>query len=556
MRARHHNTAHRSTAQLHISQVTFSRPDQTILRDISLTVGPGDRIGLTGPNGAGKSTLLAIGAGHLRPTAGVVGVIPATATVGLLSQEVVGRPAESVGQFIERRLGITAAAETLEEATAALARDGLDGDGVHPSPSDRYDEALQRWLALGAATFDERLPPVLADLGLGTDKADQMVGSLSGGEQGRAGLAAIVLAQFDILLLDEPTNDLDQAGLKKLEALLLGRSAPFVVVSHDRKFLERTVTSVIELDANDRTARRFEGGWAAFQKERAVAAAHEQRRFDDYQDKLGSLKARAQTEREWSAKGALRAARFPRDNDKTIRSFNIEQSENLAGKARRTERAMERLDVVDKPWEPWRLNFAFGTAGRSGDVVVWLTDAVVKRGSFTLGPLSLEIRSGERIQIEGPNGCGKSTLIDAILGLVQLAGGERHLGPSVTIGQLDQRRRLGEGEGSLLQAVEETTGGSVEECRSVLAKFGLDSDHVARPTTELSPGERTRANLAVFQIRGVNTVVLDEPTNHLDIEAIEQLESALGRFDGTLIVVSHDRAFLDNLEISRVISLA
>jgi ATPase subunit of ABC transporter with duplicated ATPase domains len=451
-----------------------------------------------------------------------------------------------VRQWIERRLGIDAANAALESATAGLA-------GASASSADRYDAALQRWLRLGAATIHDRLVPALAALGFDPDRVDDPADVLSGGERGRIGLVALELAAFDVLLLDEPTNDLDLAGIEHLERILAESAAPFVVVSHDRRLLERTVNAVVEIDPHTLSTTRFAGGWSAYLDERAIARAHEERAFDDYQQKKQDLEARARTERSWASKGANKAARFPRDNDKTVRHHAIETSENLAARARRTERAIERLDVVDKPWEPWRLHFDFGEVERSGDLVMELDQAVIERGSFRLGPLDAVVTAGERVHFAGRNGSGKTTLLLAMLGEVPLVSGRRRVGPSVTIGVLDQRRAFG---GTPLDLLETQTNGTVQECRSTLAKFGLSADHVRRSASELSPGERTRALLAAFQLQGVNTVILDEPTNHLDLEAIEQLESALGRFRGTLLVVSHDRAFLDHLAIDRSLDMA
>jgi len=535
-----------TSSQLGLAGVEFSRSERVILSNLDLTIGPGDRIGLTGPNGAGKSTLLAIAAGKLEPTAGTVSVVPPMATVGLLGQELDARPGESVRRWIERRLGIDVAQAALDSATVELAEPTA-------TSADRYDSALERWLRLGAATIGDRLAPALASLGFDPNRADEPAEVLSGGERGRIGLAALQLAAFDLLLLDEPTNDLDLAGIGHLERILEETAAPFVVVSHDRRLLERTVNAVVEIDPHTRRIRRFAGGWSSYLDERAIARAHEERAFEDYQQKKGGLEARARTERSWATKGANRAARFPKDNDKVARNHAIETSENLAARARRTERAIERLDVVDKPWEPWRLHFDFGSVERSGDLVVQLEEAVVERGSFRLGPLDAVITAGERVHFAGPNGSGKTTLLRAMLGEVPLARGHLRVGPSVTTGVLDQRRLF---SGTPLDLLESQTGRTVEECRSTLAKFGLSADHVRRSASELSPGERTRTLLAAFQLRGVNTVILDEPTNHLDLEAIEQLESALDRFRGTLLVVSHDRAFLDHLAINRSLDMA
>ncbi len=405
----------------------------------------------------------------------------------------------------------------------------------------------------GAGTIDERLAPALAELGLDPARADDPVEVMSGGERGRIGLAALQLAEFDLLLLDEPTNDLDLAGIEQLESILADTAAPFVVVSHDRRLLERTVNAVIEIDPHTLRINHFTGGWSSYLDERAIARAHEERAFGDYQQKKQGLEARARTERSWASKGANRAARFPRDNDKAVRNYAIETSENLAARARRTERAIERLDIVDKPWQPWRLQFDFGEGERSGDVVVRLDQAVIERGSFHIGPLDVTVTAGERLHLAGANGSGKTSLLLALLGELPLASGGRRVGPSVNFGVIDQRRAF---TGSPLDLVEEQSGLTVQECRSTLAKFGLSTDHVQRPAAQLSPGERTRTLLAAFQLRGVNTVVLDEPTNHLDLEAIEQLESALDRFRGTLLVVSHDRAFLGHLAIDRTLDLS
>jgi len=536
----------RARAQLHLSAIGFARPARTIVDDLDLTLGPGDRIGLTGPNGAGKSTLLALAASQLIPTSGSVATVPPTATVGLLGQELDPFPGETVRQWIERRIGVAKASAELERATAALAE-------VSDSAADAYDDALQTWLGLGAATLDERLPPALADLGFDPARADEPADIMSGGERARVGLAALTLAEFDLLLLDEPTNDLDLAGIARLERFLNETASPFILVSHDRRLLERTVNAVVEIDPHTLRCHRFAGGWAAYLDERAIARSHEERNFDDYTSKKERLEGRARTERSWATKGVNKASKGAPDNDKNSRSFHMEASENLAARARRTEKAIERLDVVDKPWEPWRLQFDFGEAARSGDVVVELVNAVVERGTFTLGPVDLTINAGDRCQLAGPNGAGKTTLLRAVMGDLPLASGERSVGPSVTFGLIDQRRDFALPP---IEHLEAETGATLQECRSTLAKFGLTAQHVHRSPSELSPGERTRTLLAAFQLRGVNTVVLDEPTNHLDIEAIEQLESALARFDGTLIVVTHDRAFLDNIAIDGTVSVS
>ncbi len=204
----------------------------------------------------------------------------------------------------------------------------------------------------------------------------------------------------------------------------------------------------------------------------------------------------------------------------------------------------------------WDLRFSVASAPRSGDVVGRLEGAVVERGTFRLGPVDLEIRWGDRVAILGPNGSGKSTLLAALLGRLPLAAGQRWMGPGVVVGEVDQPRGRLAGHDTLLEAFTADSGIAHQaEARSLLAKFGLGAAHVARPASSLTPGERTRATLAVLMARGVNCLVLDEPTNHLDLPAIEQLETALDSFDGTLLLVTHDRRLLDAVRIDRTIPL-
>ena len=233
----------------------------------------------------------------------------------------------------------------------------------------------------------------------------------------------------------------------------------------------------------------------------------------------------------------------------------MNRTEQLAQRARRTERALERLEQVDKPFEGWQLHLEIGQAERSGAVVARLEAAVVERGAFRLGPVDLELAHGERLLLAGPNGSGKTTLVGALLGTVPLSAGRHVLGPSVVAGVLGQDRASFSTDDTLLRAFHRRSGLEGAPARSLLAKFGLGATHVGRPGSSLSPGERTRAELAVFQARGVNLLVLDEPTNHLDLPAIEQLESALARYAGTLLLVSHDRRLLGAVATTRTVQL-
>ncbi|GAB3174261.1 ABC-F family ATP-binding cassette domain-containing protein [Streptomyces incanus] len=538
------------TATLVAKNLSAGHGDRSLFSGLDLVVAPGDVIGLVGANGAGKSTLLRLLAGLTAPEQGELRLSPPTATVGHLPQEPERRPGETVRDFLARRTGVAEAQRTMDEATQALV------DGA-PGADDAYAEALERWLALGGADLDERAEEVTASLGL-TVGQDQPMTSLSGGQAARAGLASLLLSRYDVFLLDEPTNDLDLDGLERLEHFVGGLRAGTVVVSHDREFLTRTVTKVLELDLAQQRINLYGGGYAAYLEEREVARRHARDEYEEYADKKSALQDRAQTQRSWMDKGVKNARRKAgSDNDKIGRKFRSEASEKQAAKARQTQRMIERLDAVEEPRKEWELRMEIAAAPRSGAVVATLRDAEVRRGDFVLGPVTLQIDWADRVAVTGANGAGKSTLLGALLGRVLLDAGHAALGSGVLLGEVDQARALFHGTEALLDAFRAGVPDTEPaEIRTLLAKFGLKADHVMRPAVTLSPGERTRAALALLQGRGVNLLVLDEPTNHLDLPAIEQLESALDSYEGTLLLVTHDRRMLDAVHVTRRLEVA
>ncbi len=534
------------------SRLSFDRGARTVLKDVSLTVSPTSCIGVVGLNGVGKSTLLRLLAGLEEPDAGSVRRDPPGATVGYLAQEHERRATETVGAALTRRTGVAAAESELAASGEALGRG-------EPGADDRFALALERYESLSAGDVDARIATTLDELGLAPGLVDQETATLSGGQAARVALAAIVLSRFDVTLLDEPTNDLDFDGLERLEAVVTERSGGIVIVSHDRAFLDATVTSVLEIDEQNHTGRLFGGGWSAYLEEKATARRHSEEAYAVHQSKRQELADRARRERQWATSAVKREKRDPRDHDKAQRDFRINRTEKLASRARQTERALERLDPVEKPWEGWDLRFTIDQAPRAGAVVARLENAVIARGAFRLGPVTLEIGWAERIGLVGPNGSGKTTVVEALLGRLPLESGTAGLGPSVVVGELGQDRRpsaVAVDPESVLDRVMDRGGLTVSEARSLLAKFGLGAEHLSRPRALLSPGERTRAELAMFQARQVNFLVLDEPTNHLDVPAVEQIEEALSGFDGTVLLVSHDRRLLDAVDLTRRIDLS
>jgi len=362
-----------------------------------------------------------------------------------------------------------------------------------------------------------------------------------------------LLSRFDVLLLDEPTNDLDFDGLARLEAFTTSVEASLAVVSHDRAFLDRVVTDVVELDEHAHTAATFRGGWGAYLESRAVARRHAEEEYAAYVDKRDALRERAQRQRLWSHRGIQRARADTGERDKFVRARRVEVSQKMASKARATEQALERLEVAEKPWEPWDLRLEIAETVRSGDVVSRLEDVVVDRGAFHLGPVDVEIRFADRVAIVGNNGAGKTTLLALLQGALEPDRGRRYVGPGVVFGVLEQGRRRFLGGETLLEGFTDASDLVPVDARSLLAKFGLGAEHIGRQAALLSPGERTRASLALLQARGTNCLVLDEPTNHLDLPAIEQLERALGSSAGTVLLVSHDRQLLEQFAATRTL---
>ncbi|WP_030527209.1 ABC-F family ATP-binding cassette domain-containing protein [Phycicoccus jejuensis] len=519
---------------------------RTLFESLDLTVAPGDVVGVVGANGAGKSTLLRILAGDLAPLGGSVSTVPADAFVGWLPQEHERVPGETVAGYVARRTGAAAATARMEDAAAAMA-----ADDAPASAGDEFAHALDHWQATGAPDLEERLAPVLADLGLDLP-TDTPMTALSGGQAARAALAALLISRFDVVLLDEPTNDLDLAGLQRLEDFVGGLRAGVVLVSHDREFLSRVVTRVVELDLPQNAVAVYDGGYDAYLEERAVARRHAREAYEEFAATKADLEGRARTQREWSSQGVRNAMRKSPDNDKIRRRAQTESSEKQARKVRQMESRIARLDEVVEPRKEWRLQFSIASAPRSSSVVATLDDAAVRLGDFAFGPVSVQVAARERIGVTGPNGAGKTTLLGLLTGRLAPDTGRASLGASVALGGIDQARTGLADDRPLADAFEAAVPEMTSaEVRTLLAKFGLRADQVASLVGRLSPGERTRAAMALLQARGVNVLVLDEPTNHLDLPAIEQLEEALEAYDGALLLVTHDRRLLDTVRLDQ-----
>jgi ATPase subunit of ABC transporter with duplicated ATPase domains len=532
-----------SSVLLDAQGVTWSFGARTVLDAVELQVHDGDRIALVGRNGSGKSTLLRILSGEVAADGGTVA---RHGTVAYLPQ-LVTTPALSAREAIFARIGVAGATAEVERHLAAL-------EGGDLGAIDAHAAALDRWLALGGEDADARLAAAAAELGLAPELLDRPLSSLSGGQASRAGLAAVRVARSDVLLLDEPTNHLDADGLARLRTLLNEHVGAVVLVSHDRTLLADFADTIVELDEG--SATRYSGGWETFQRERADARARASREYEQAVAERDRLTAVDREIRRRAAASASRVdSRRSPDGDKHAKEYVRSRADGMRHRAARLATRREQVEVPDKPIEPARLALELSAAERRGGAALFLEGAELRRGDWRLGPLDLTVSYGDRLRLAGPNGAGKSTVLAALEGTLPLTAGRRRVAPGAVVATLGQDREAMDGEHTATAVMRAATGLDETEARTALAAFALTAEEVERPASTLSPGERTRAELALAAHRRATCLLLDEPTNHLDIESLEVLEAAVADWPGALVVATHDAAFAAALRLDLEVEL-
>src|SRR4051812_18753640 len=486
-----------------------------LLRGVSFKLERRDRMTIAGRNGAGKTTLLRMLAGEASVDGGEL-VLAKGTRVALHDQRPPRERSLTLREYVlsgrREPLELEAELRRLEEAMGA---------GDHAA-MERYADVTARFEALGGYTWRERADSVVHGLGFADADFDRALSTFSGGQLTRASLARALAAEADLLLLDEPTNHLDIESLEWLEQTLLGLDAAIMLVAHDRWFLETVGTSVLELEAG--RTRFFPGSWTNWRKEQAARELALGKAIDKQQAEI------------------VRLERF------------IERFRYKASKARQAQSRVKRLEKIDAgrvtrdPKDGRALEFEFRKPERSGRVIFELEEGRLEvPNRVLLHDAEIWLERGEHVSLVGPNGTGKTTLIDALVGRRELDGGKLRTGHNVKIGYLSQHAEELEAGGARtpLEAAVKRTGLTPNQARALLGRFLFSGEDAEKPLEGLSGGERRRLTLAILVASDANVLILDEPTNHLDLESREALEDALQSFPGSLLLVSHDRALLD-----------
>lgn len=528
---------------LSVSYLSKHFADRLVFEQVSFNINSGDRVGLVGPNGTGKTTLFAILAGDLRPDSGAVSLDP-KASLGYLRQGFADQPEATLADLLDvPSHGLMRARARLDTATEALADPNADQDAALAA----YDQALAAFEDAGGYPALDALDTMLAGLGLPGLDLSRPASTLSGGEKTRAGLAALLARKPDLLLLDEPTNHLDPDALDWLEKFVLDYPGAIVLVSHDRAFLDGVATEIFELDEAKLTI--YHGNYSAFLRAKNAAAeaqeiayARQQREIARVEDEIRKLAGYASSIEHGTIDFAIRAKAKRIARSATVRE-------------RRLERQLESGDAVEKPKRRWGLALDLGEGPQSGQDVAILDGVDVSLGGRpVLCDVDLHIRDGERVVLVGPNGAGKSTLLRVVTGEQRPDAGTVRLGSGVVVGLFAQEQETVALDRSPLEQVRAVAAMSETEARTFLHLYLFGGDTVFQRAGNLSYGERARLALALLTLRGANFLLLDEPLNHLDLPARERFEEALARFNGTLLMVLHDRYATERLA-TRVVEL-
>jgi ATP-binding cassette subfamily F protein 3 len=515
---------------------------QPILQDISFSISAGERIGLVGPNGCGKTTLMRILVGEEKPDEGTVVHTRPNLRIGYLAQGMDFEPEQTLRAALE--IASTSGSD-LESEVAALAA-SLAKDPEDEQLQQHYDEALTQ-----LATPTVQPEAILGPLGLGSFDLDETpIAHLSGGQKTRLMLARILLEEPHLLLLDEPTNHLDILMLEWLEGCLDRFNGAALIVSHDRAFLDNTVTSILELDPTTQHIKSYPGNYSDYAEQKLVELEKQQQAYMDQQQQIAQLRAAAAHVRGLTKMRKGGKADPAKTDGFSVGFFGNRATKNVAGRAKHIEARIEKIlteERVKKPRSFWQMKLDFGEpANQSKDVLKTENLSVGYPGHEPLlENLNLYIRAGQRIALTGQNGTGKTTLLRTIAGKLKPLGGTVRLGQTIKLGYMAQEQELLDASLSALETIQRVASFNETQARHFLHFFLFSGDDPLHPTGELSFGERARLQLALLVAQGCTFLLLDEPINHLDIPSRVRFEEALIQFNGSILAVVHDRYFIE-----------
>jgi macrolide transport system ATP-binding/permease protein len=530
-------------AVLTITKLTKTYGLQTVLNAVSLTVNVGERLGLVGANGVGKSTLLKIITGQIAADDGAVSAGQGV-SLGYLPQVFTGFDDQPLAQMIEASLAEVRALETqMRDLEAAMAeRSGAELDAVVAA----YGEISEQFERRGGYDLDYRVQAVLSGLGVDHLPREQRFGTLSGGERARVGLALLLLRAPDVLLLDEPTNHLDFTALDWLERYLSAYGGAILVVSHDREFLNRTVTAIVEIDEQTRQIKRYSGDYDTYHRAKVQERHKWETDYARQQEEIATLQLEARE----TARGNNNY-RTHTDADKYIRNFKIAQHDTTVSKrVRLAEEKLRRILENPIPPPPVPLRFDPRLNPEALQARLPLVASNLTRsfdGRRVLDGVSFTVGLNSRILLAGPNGTGKSTLLKVLLGLDRPDAGEVIRNPAARIGYLDQQTGDFGSAQTLYEAFAQGLEGSAQHFITMLIRSGLFRyEDMQKPVSGLSSGQRRKLQIARLIFGRANLLILDEPTNDVSFDVLEGLEAALRDFPGPVIAASHDRRFMQH----------
>jgi ATP-binding cassette subfamily F protein 3 len=525
---------------LRVFQISKLYGGNTILENVSFTISPGERLGLIGPNGCGKTTLLRILVGVEPADRGGVQYDPPGSRIGYLPQGLAPSQEDTLGDYLRRWQGdMDGLSRELESLAKALAR-APNQLGLQQA----YDATLSKLARL--AEDQGKSPAVLASLGLDGYPLDTPVKILSGGQKTRLALAGVLIAEPQLLILDEPTNHLDLDMLEWLENWMNGYPGAALIVSHDRTFLDRTVTGVLELDPQTHSTRSFSGNYSDYLEQKLL---EREKLWQAYTDQLEEINRLRQAAARVRGEAAFKRGGKGDSGDKFAKGFFANRTKRTVKKAKSLEKRLDRLltgEKIEKPKANWQMKVEFNQASESGKDVLRCEGLCVGYGELVLvRNFSTVLRYNSRVALIGPNGAGKTTLVRTIAGLIPPLAGHYRLGANVQIGYMAQEQENLDPETDALTLIRRLVPLSETDARTFLHKVLFSGDDVFIPVHSLSYGERSRLSLACLVAKGCNFLLLDEPINHLDIPSRSRFEQALGTFEGTVLAVVHDRYFIE-----------